>query len=125
MKTPVLIIALVIYTLFLWGMIFVVFRKGYKEWRKNHENRFHKVKAKIMGKREEKNTSDDTESWNRLVVFDFNGRQKEYIVSREIFNIVRIGQHGIVHIKNQQVIQFEPDVEVSKHDDLYNRMVKG
>ena len=125
MKIPALIIALVIYTLFLWALIFVVFRKGYKEWRTNRINRLHKLRAVIMGKREDKNTTGDAESWNKLVVFDFNGRQKEYVVTSEIFQMVRVGQKGVVHIHNQQVVQFEPDVEENRHDDLFNRMVKG
>ncbi|MHB1455909.1 MAG: DUF2500 family protein [Armatimonadota bacterium] len=124
MKIPI-IIALIIYTLFMWGMIIVVFRRGYKEWRRNRDNRFYKMKASILDKREEKNTTNDIESWDKLVVFDFDGRQKEYVVTAEIFNMVRVGQHGTIHIQNQQVISFEPDVEVNKHDDLYGRMVKG
>jgi hypothetical protein len=125
MKLPATIIALALYTLLLWSMIFIVFHRGYKEWRKNRINRFHKVKARIVSKHEEKNTSSDIESWNKLILFDFNGKQKEYIVSSEIFNLARVGQNGTVHLHNQQVVLFEPDVESNHHDDLYNRMVKG
>lgn len=120
-----ILIALIIYMLILWGMIFVVFRKGYKEWRMNRVNRLQKLRAVILGKREDKNTSDDVESWNRLLLFDFNGRQVEYVVTIEIFNAARVGQKGTAHIHNQQVILFEPDIEVNSHDDIYNRMVKG
>lgn len=125
MKLPATIIALALYTLLLWSMIFIVFHRGYKEWRKNRLNRLHKAKAIIMNKHEEKNTSGDAESWNKLILFDFNGVQKEYIVSNEIFNIARVGQSGTAHIHNQQIVSFEPDVETNHHDDLYSRMVKG
>ncbi|MHB1001255.1 MAG: DUF2500 family protein [Armatimonadota bacterium] len=118
-------ILLVIYVIILWVFVSFALRKGYKEWRSNHDNREYKVSARIMDKREVKNTSSDVSSWDQFLTLEYSGRQKEMKVIPEIYSSVRVGQTGILKLNKQQVVSFEPDAGTEKTDDIYRRIVKG
>lgn len=78
-----------------------------------------------MDKREVKNTDGEGDPWARMLTFDTAGRQREYSVPLDVYTSLRVGQMGLLHIRNQQFELFEPEIAADTHDDLYGRMVKG
>ena len=104
-----------IYALLMWVMVFYVFHKGFKEWKSNRIERVQKFHAKVMDRRE---------SSGYMVTFDYAGRQKEFAVGPEVYEVARIGQEGSLYLRGESFEGFQPKSESEKADDVYGRMVK-
>ncbi len=125
MKTTIIMIALTLYVLILWGMLIYVWRKGIKEWRRNKDNKPHEYRVTVMDKREIKDTSDEPDLWQCLVLFDISGRQVEYSVPLESYTGIRVGQTGMLKIENLKFQDFIPDEQKDHYEDLFDKIVKG
>jgi len=108
-----LVIFLAVYALILWGVLFFVWRKGYREWKANRANRIRRFPARVMDKRE-----------SELVLFEFSSRQREIKVDKSTYQAVRTGQEGILVLKGDQFEAFEPKSDIDRADETYRRMVK-
>lgn len=116
-----------IYALILWIVVFFAWRKGYKEWKANRANRVHKLHAKVLDRRENVvPVSPQTEpTMEYMVLFEFDGRQKEFKTDSKVYDMARVGQEGILYLRGGQFENFEPKSESEKADEVYGRMVKG
>ena len=106
-------IFLIIYALALWVALIFVWRKGYREWKANRATRIRKFLARVMDKR-----SGD------LVLFEYQGRQREFKVDRDTHQALRVGQDGSLFLKGDEFEAFEPKSDIDRADETYRRMVK-
>jgi hypothetical protein len=106
-----------VYALILWVLLLWVWHKGYQEWKSNRANRVRNHDARVMDKRDA--------SPGPFILFEYSGIQKEFMVPRDIFNELRIGQEGTLRLKGGKTFaSFAPKSESERADDIYRRVVK-
>ena len=114
-------IAIGIYALILWVMVFFVFHKGYKEWKANRANRVHKRAARVLDKREVKGAEGAPQQY---ALFAFNGRQVEFKVEPSVFATLRVGDEGELALRSGRFESFEHKTQEERDDEIYRRMIK-
>lgn len=120
-------LALAVYALILWVVLFMAWRKAYQEWRENRASRLMKHHARVMDRRERiRPTSDPAAppSLEHYALFEYEGRQQEFKVDPSIYEIARVGQEGFLYMRGGRFEAFEPKSEGQKADDVYHRIVK-
>ena len=114
-------IALAVYALILWVLVFFVFHKGYKEWKANRANRVHKHAAGVLDKREVKGAEGAPQ---QCVLFAFGGRQVEFQVEPSVFSTLRVGDEGELALRGGRFESFEHKTQKERDDEIYHRMIK-
>lgn len=124
-------IILAVYALVMWVVVFLVWARGYREWKANRAARPWQVKASVVAKREVASSgrpadaSIEVEPAKQFVTFGLEGRQKELQVPASTYPTVEVGQEGTLYLRGEQFEEFEPKMEGEDADDVYRRMVKG
>lgn len=118
-------IAVGVYALILWVLVMFVWHKGYKEWKANRMNRVHSHGARVLDKREPKRVGIVETSPERLVLFEFGGRQVELSVPSAVYESLRVGDEGTLQLRGKRFESFEQKSQDERADDLYRRMLKG
>ena len=103
------------WSIFMLVVLSITWRKALQEARKNRANRLIEYQARVLDRRDS--------AGSRFILFEYNGRQIEHIVSDEVFEIARVGRQGILCIRAGQCESFEPLTETHISDDVYDRMV--
>lgn len=106
-------IFLTVYALALWVILFLVWRKGYREWKANRATRIRHYPAQVMDKRD-----------GNLVLFEYQNRQRELKVDPATYQAVRAGHEGTLFLKGDRFEAFEPKSEMERADETYRRIVK-
>lgn len=115
-------IFLAAYALILWVLVVFVWHKGYKEWKTNRANRVHTYRARVLDKRAPKGVAETPAP---LVLFEFRGRQKEIRVAPEIFEVIKVGDEGLLRLHGDGRFDgFQSQSQDERADDIYRRMVK-
>ena len=117
---------LAIYAVFLWVLMFYVWRKGYREWRTNRANRLEMFSARIMDRREKMSWAPGPEGQSgaeQYVLFEYDGNQKEFRVDSEVYAIARIGREGTLYTRGGRFETVEPKSDDEQADELYRRVV--
>jgi hypothetical protein len=114
-------IALGVYALILWVLVFFVFHKGYKEWKTNRANRVHKHRARVLDKRESKGAEGVPQQY---LLFGFDDRQVELKVEPSVFASLRVGDEGVLGVRGGLFESFEAKTQDEKSDEIYRRMIK-
>lgn len=116
-------IALTIYALVLWVVLFFVWHKAYKEWKENRANRLRKFHARVLDRRIV--TAASASASEYLALFEFAGQQQEFEVGESLYNDLRVGQEGTLYTRGGKYEMFEPQPREKADDDIYRRMVRG
>lgn len=106
-------IFLVIYALVLWVILFLVWRKGYREWKATRAERLRQFPARVMDTRD-----------GKLILFEYAGRQRELEVNPTTYEGIRIGMEGVLVLKGDRFQAFEPKSDMQRADEAYRRIVK-
>jgi hypothetical protein len=114
-------IAIGVYALILWVLVFFVFHKGYKEWKTNRANRVHKHAARVLDKREVKGAGS---ALQQFVLFESSGRQVEFKVEPSVFSTLRVGDEGELALRGGRFESFEHKTQQERDDEIYRRMIK-
>lgn len=112
-------IVLAIWTIFMLAVLSHTWKKAFQEIRENRALRLHKFHARVMDRRQRASSLP----YEQFVLFDYDGRQCEYSVSQEVYDIARVGQQGVLYIRSGKFEGFEPHNETKKADDIYERLV--
>jgi len=118
MKWLIIGIALGIYALILWIVIYFVFRRGYREWKRNQASRPAEFAARVMDKRASSGGDE------RFITFEYRNRQVELRVEPSVYDSIRIGQEGILTLVGGEFQGFIPRSASDQADEIYRRMVK-
>ncbi|MDH7481189.1 MAG: DUF2500 family protein [Armatimonadota bacterium] len=126
MKLFIIGILIALYVVILWVLVFFALRRGYREWREGRSTRFRRVPACVMDKRRASEYSDAVgQPISRyFITFKYEGEQREFEVSEEIYTSTRIGGEGVLILKSENYQTFEPKSPGDETDEVYRRMVK-
>ncbi|HUV05220.1 MAG TPA: DUF2500 family protein [Armatimonadota bacterium] len=119
-------VILVIYAVILWMLLFFAWRRGYQEWKRNRAGRLQRFSARVIETRENILPSKGSEARpavERLLTFQFDGRQGEYKVESATYEAARVGQEGTLYLSSGRFERFEPKSGSEEAEDVYRRVV--
>jgi hypothetical protein len=97
---------LAVYALILWVLVFWVWQRGYREWKKNLARRPRAFRARVSAKREDKAEGERESAY--FVTFESTWARKEYRVSPSAYADLQIGRVGTLHVAGDRFEDFVP-----------------